>query len=313
MRNITGTLLTATGVAAANIKISFALVDANQKPTSSFIAATSERVYGLFTTTTDANGAFTIELTENTLLVDETYYFVRTDMIGDAPFVAPLEEGAGDIDWLDFAAQGGTVAPATFQLLVDYVNDAELSMWAAKAERMTADSYATEPVDTFVKVYTSNGDGTFSSALTTEYSALHHDTKAGESATASGNSAIEAAAEVASIGTSVTDAEAAATRSETAEIGAGASAVSAAAAAALLANYTSMTSLERALPTKADFEAMAEERKANRSGSGFDEWGKHTDNGSSVRVINEGMHVWNGGPNLIMMGESFFILGVLNI
>jgi len=31
-----------------------------------------------------------------------------------------------------------------------------------------------------------------------------------------------------------------------------------------------MTSLERALPTKNEFEALAEERKANRAGSGFE-------------------------------------------
>lgn len=66
-----------------------------------------------------------------------------------------------------------------------HVDNAQLKAWEAEAERMTADSYATEPENTFVKVYTSNGDGTFSSADTTEYSALHYSNKSQEFAVGS--------------------------------------------------------------------------------------------------------------------------------
>ena len=52
-------------------------------------------------------------------------------------------------------------------------SNAQLSVWEAKAEAMTSESYATEAVDVFVKEYTSNGDGTFSSTNTTDYSASH--------------------------------------------------------------------------------------------------------------------------------------------
>jgi len=51
---------------------------------------------------------------------------------------------------------------------------AQLEAWNTEAERMTADSYATQPAGEFVKIYTSNGDGTFSSSDTTEYSSLHY-------------------------------------------------------------------------------------------------------------------------------------------
>lgn len=51
--------------------------------------------------------------------------------------------------------------------------NAQLRAWEAEAEKMTADSYATEAEDVFVKVYTSDGDGTFTATPTTEYSALH--------------------------------------------------------------------------------------------------------------------------------------------
>lgn len=50
---------------------------------------------------------------------------------------------------------------------------AQLSEWEAEAERLTADSYATEAEDTFVNLVTSNGDGTFTYTPTTDYSALH--------------------------------------------------------------------------------------------------------------------------------------------
>ena len=55
--------------------------------------------------------------------------------------------------------------------------NSKLSAWKAQAEEMTANSYATEPENTYVKKYTSNGDGTFTVTNTTEYSALHHQSK----------------------------------------------------------------------------------------------------------------------------------------
>lgn len=55
---------------------------------------------------------------------------------------------------------------------------AELYEWEAEAERLTADSYATEAEDTFVNLVTSDGDGTFTYTPTTDYSALHWAAKA---------------------------------------------------------------------------------------------------------------------------------------
>ena len=50
---------------------------------------------------------------------------------------------------------------------------AQLYEWETEAERLTADSYATEAEDVFVKLVTSDGDGTFTYTPTTDYSALH--------------------------------------------------------------------------------------------------------------------------------------------
>ena len=55
---------------------------------------------------------------------------------------------------------------------------AQLKAWEAEAERLTADSYATEAASVPVKLYASNGDGTFTATDTdpTEYSSLHYST-----------------------------------------------------------------------------------------------------------------------------------------
>lgn len=50
--------------------------------------------------------------------------------------------------------------------------------WRAEAERLTANSYATEPEDVYVKIYTSNNDGTFTITDTTDYSSYHWERKA---------------------------------------------------------------------------------------------------------------------------------------
>lgn len=50
--------------------------------------------------------------------------------------------------------------------------------WKAEAERLTAKSYATEPENDYVKIYTSNNDGTFTVTDTTDYSSYHWEKKA---------------------------------------------------------------------------------------------------------------------------------------
>ena len=59
-----------------------------------------------------------------------------------------------------------------------HATTSQLKAWESEAEKMTADSYATEAEDVVVKTYTSDGDGTFTATPTTEYSALHHSLKA---------------------------------------------------------------------------------------------------------------------------------------
>lgn len=60
-------------------------------------------------------------------------------------------------------------------------NSSQLKAWESEAEKLTSDSYATEPEDVFVKKYTSNGDGTFTVTTTNEYSSLHWAAKSEES------------------------------------------------------------------------------------------------------------------------------------
>jgi hypothetical protein len=53
--------------------------------------------------------------------------------------------------------------------------------------------------------------------------------------------------------------------------------------------------------SKAQFNALASERRANRAGSGFDEWGKTR---SSQATINDGMGVLSTGVNFVYLGDS---------
>lgn len=68
-------------------------------------------------------------------------------------------------------------------LLIATAEESQLSAWEAEAEEKTAESFASEAIDTFVKRYTSDGDGSFTATDTVFYSAYHY---ANETAVKSG-------------------------------------------------------------------------------------------------------------------------------
>ncbi len=118
--------------------------------------------------------------TENSLILA-----IRDEISAVAQGVVNIEIVGDNIDNVNkVGAISDSIEDVTKEPLRQSILDAELNAtnaqlraWEAQAIKMTADSYATEPEDTFVKVYTSNGDGTFSSTPTTEYSALHYASK----------------------------------------------------------------------------------------------------------------------------------------
>lgn len=67
---------------------------------------------------------------------------------------------------------------------------------------------------------------------------------------------------------------------------------------------TSTVELKTTAMSKAQFDALAEERKANRAGSGFDEWGKHHVTVATYSNINEGMYVYPSIPNIFNLGRQ---------
>lgn len=85
--------------------------------------------------------------------------------------VASAAEAAASAGEANISSQESAASAGTSQSMA----------WWAEAEKMTADSYATELVDVFVKEYASNGDGTFTATDTAEYSALHWATKTSNS------------------------------------------------------------------------------------------------------------------------------------
>lgn len=90
-------------------------------------------------------------------------------------------------DAYNYAQDGGYVGTRedfseSLSSITSIETSSQLSQWVALANEMTTDSFANEPVDVEVKIYSSNGDGTFTSVLQTgEYSALHYKIKAEES------------------------------------------------------------------------------------------------------------------------------------
>ena len=76
------------------------------------------------------------------------------------------------------ADNNATIATVQAGLSATSANNAQLRAWEAEAEKMTADSYANEAEDVFVKLYTSDGDGTFTSTNSTDYSSYHWSLKA---------------------------------------------------------------------------------------------------------------------------------------
>lgn len=62
--------------------------------------------------------------------------------------------------------------------------NAQLESWNAQAEEMTAASYAVQPEDVLVDIWTSNDNGTFTSTPTTDFSSLHWAAKSEGSAAA---------------------------------------------------------------------------------------------------------------------------------
>jgi len=75
-------------------------------------------------------------------------------------------------------------ATATTQagIATTQATNSQLSAWLGEAEKLTADSYATQLENVFVNTYASNGNGTFTATATAEYSAHHWAIKAAASA-----------------------------------------------------------------------------------------------------------------------------------
>jgi len=85
----------------------------------------------------------------------------------------PLRQAILDAEGNATNAEQSAVNAA--QSAIDASTNGQLEVWKAEAQKMTADSYATEPHNVYVKTYASNGDGTFTPTDTTEYSALHYE------------------------------------------------------------------------------------------------------------------------------------------
>ena len=104
------------------------------------------------------------------------------DINTNAANIASIITNAANIIDIQNAEENAIIATTKATEASDSADYSELRKWESESFRLTAESYAVEPEDIYVKIYTSNGDGTFTVTDTTDYSALHYEAKAFASA-----------------------------------------------------------------------------------------------------------------------------------
>jgi hypothetical protein len=152
----------AVGLSAASAAA--ALVSENNAATSETNAAISE--------TNASNSAAAALVSENNAGTSETN-------AGNSETATAADLVATNQDTIDTAADLIATNQDTIDTAADVVSagtnatNSQLKAWDSEAEAMTSESYATEAEDVNVKTYISDGDGTFTATVTTDFSALH--------------------------------------------------------------------------------------------------------------------------------------------
>lgn len=123
-----------------------------------------------------------LTLSDNLLVVSGNVQNIA-DINTNAANIASINTNAANIIDIQNAAENAIIATTQAKKASDNADYSELRKWEAESFRLTAESYAVEPEDIYVKIYTSNGNGTFKVTHTTDYSALHYKAKAFASAT----------------------------------------------------------------------------------------------------------------------------------
>ena len=123
-----------------------------------------------------------LNLSDNILVVSGNVKNIA-DINTNAVNIDSIITNAANIIDIQNAAENAIIATTQAKKASDIVDYSELRKWESESFRLTAESYAVEPEDIYVKIYTSNGDGTFTVKNTTDYSALHYKAKAFAAAT----------------------------------------------------------------------------------------------------------------------------------
>lgn len=91
----------------------------------------------------------------------------------NADYSITVRNSDGTLVYTSLSGNIDAVQESALDALAEVETSVQLEQWETEAWQKTANSYATEAEDVFVKTYTSNGDGTFTATDTTDYSALH--------------------------------------------------------------------------------------------------------------------------------------------
>ncbi len=158
-----------TSASIATAQASIATTKANEasvSATSAESSATIATAKAISATTSEANALYYKDSASTSATVATTKASEASISAGSAS-----TSEANALSYKDSANTSANTATTK-------ANESQISAWEAEAEAMTSESYATEAVDVFVKKYTSNGNGTFTATITTDFSALHWAEKA---------------------------------------------------------------------------------------------------------------------------------------
>ena len=118
-----------------------------------------------------------LSLSDNLLVVSGNVQNIA-DINTNALNIDSIITNAANIIDIQNAAENAIITTKKATEASDSADYSELRKWESESFRLTAESYAVEPEDIYVKIYTSNGNGTFTVTHTTDYSALHYKAKA---------------------------------------------------------------------------------------------------------------------------------------
>lgn len=121
LTNASTPLYSPAGVLLVGKVVTFTLVDLFGAAISAFDITTGERVVGVVSATTDANGEFSVSLWPNDRGDRATKYACTVNYVGAEAFSAQVPSGVGSLTWLAFKLSGAILTQAEVTALDSHI------------------------------------------------------------------------------------------------------------------------------------------------------------------------------------------------